>query len=69
MDLKKMKKIFFIITVFIVSCKPKPQFYIDGKPYYTEKRCIKEELAYQFYGPKFKMECVEWKIDTIEWKK
>ena len=64
-----MKKYFFIISVFIVSCKPEPEFYIDGKPYYTSRRCVKEELVYQFYGPKFQMECVEWKIDTIEWKK
>lgn len=55
-----MKKL-IILALIIVSCKPEPQFYIDGKPYIIRKgECIKKELTVNFHGPLLTNECVEW---------
>lgn len=59
-------KLFFIIAVLLVSCERQPEFYIKGKPCYTTRTCVKEELKLQPYGPRFAMECVKWKTDTVE---
>lgn len=81
-----MKKLYLIllIGVMFVGCKPEPEFYIDGKPYYTKEKCIKqhseEKLEYHFgYSPMKGKHCWhmgyhtvnicdESKIDTIEIK-
>lgn len=63
-----MKQIAFIILVLLASCESKPEFYIDGKPYITRSTCIKEEFTVKYYGPRLVRECVEWRIDTLEWK-
>ncbi len=65
-----MNKFLFIIALFVCSCKSEPDtFLINDKLYTTKKVCVKEELVHKFYGPLFVQECVEWKVDTIEFKK
>ena len=39
-----MKKSFVIAVLFLISCKPVPEFYINGKAYYTEKNCLKSHI-------------------------
>lgn len=39
-----MKKLLVILTVVLFGCKPKPEFYINGKPYYTNTYCIKSHV-------------------------
>jgi hypothetical protein len=68
-----------IIALGFVSCKREPEFYINGKPYYTENKCIKD-TTYKVYGYHFgyhfgklkwhlgfykKHKCLEETIDTI----
>ena len=77
-----MKKILLIGLLFIFGCcKPKPEFYINGKGYYTKTYCLKSHTEYvfdyhygynimngkfQFYlGPHNKTICDEYKNDTI----
>ena len=73
-----------IIILLLVSCKPKPEFVINGKGYYTKCHCLKSETktVYEYhyghspldggfkghYGPNSKTVCIEWDIDTIEIK-
>lgn len=88
-----MKKIYtslFLISIVILfvvfsGCdfRPEPEFYIDGKPYYTRIYCVEshsEEKWGYHYGMSFKgkMEyhfglysddiCDKYKTDTIEIK-
>ncbi len=65
-------------------CKPKAEFYINGKPFYTMVRCIESKIEtnweYHYgynmfngkweyhYGPNTKTECVQSVIDTVEIK-
>lgn len=78
----------WIIVVFLImffsSCKPKPEFYIDGKPYYTRTHCVKSHTdhkygyhyGYNFMNGKFewhtgsytKTICDESRTDTLEIK-
>lgn len=37
-----MKLITALLFVCMVGCKPKPEFEINGKQYYTRNRCIKD---------------------------
>ncbi len=37
-----MVKLTLILLLFLISCSPEPEFYIDGRPYYTRKYCIKD---------------------------
>lgn len=80
-----MKTLIFIILI-LTSCnlKIKPEFYIDGKPYYTSSRCVESKTTsnweyhygynmmrgkFEFhYGPNTKTECLKSVIDTIEIK-
>lgn len=66
----------------MVGCKPKPEFYIDGIPYYTQLRCEKYHTETKFgyhygynplshtfeyhVGQYVQTVCDEEKIDTIE---
>jgi hypothetical protein len=78
-----MKNIIILLILFI-GCSPEPEFYINGKPYYTRQRCIesktetKWEYHYAFdclngeykymYGPKTYTCCIKSTVDTIEIK-
>ncbi len=35
--------LFVVLTSMIMfaACKPQPEFYVDGKPCYTRKNCVK----------------------------
>lgn len=58
-----------MIILAWTSCKPKPEFYINGKPYYTRSVCVESHLELKFMGePTFETECDKYKIDTIEIK-
>lgn len=52
-----MKKI--LCLLLLLGCKPEPEFYIDGKPYYTEKFCVRShrktewEYHYGYYMGKY----------------
>lgn len=77
-------KIYLVLLVLLASCKPKPEFFIDGKPYYTRTKCVKWEEEYQYnyhlgfnyftgkyeyhLGPHFESVCKENRTDTIEIK-
>ena len=65
------------------SCKKEPDFFINGKGYYTENRCVKDTSYYKWsyeygYSYRGKMEfywgnhrqykCLESVVDTIEVK-
>jgi hypothetical protein len=70
-----------IILLLIGSCKPKPEFWIDGKPYYTITHCEKSHIeseygygwGYNMLSGKFEHHwgihdqtiCDEYKTDTI----
>jgi hypothetical protein len=70
---------FFLIVNFVKCSERKPEFYFNGKPCYTQSRCIesktytKWDLHYGYwmgkwkyhYGPHSVTECVKMKIDTI----
>jgi hypothetical protein len=76
-----MKKLLFLSLVFLFGCKREPDFYIDGKPYYTRTYCVKSHTVSDFgyhygYNPfrgKYeyhvgqytKTICDEYKTDTI----
>jgi hypothetical protein len=77
-----MKNYLVVLIIFcIFACKPKPEFYIDGKPYYTKTRCIERvsETNYEYHygydfltssygwhwGDNTTTTCVKTKIDTI----
>lgn len=81
-----MKRIvlFIMIALFIllnmVRCKPEPEFYIDGVPYYTYTHCTKghseTHWTYHYgfwmgkvgwhYGPQSTYICERYKTDTIK---
>ena len=72
----------FVLLVFLASCKRKPEFYINRKPYYTQSHCVvthnetKWEYHYGFWFGKFKWHygphdvtiCDKSKLDTLEIK-
>ncbi len=73
-----------LLCVLFFGCKPEPEFYINGKPFYTRSRCVESKtetnLEYHYgynmfrgryeyhYGPHMKTECVRSIIDTVEIK-
>ena len=79
--MKYMALLILIIT--LSSCiEPKPEFYKDGKAYYTSKRCVKShtetrnDYHYGYYLGKFRYHygphtvtvCDSSTIDTIQIK-
>lgn len=81
----RLTSIFSILCcVVLFGCKPEPEFYINGKPFYTRSRCIesKTKTIWKFhhghnrfsgkweyhFGPNTKTVCVQSVIDTIEIK-
>lgn len=36
-----------ILALASTSCRPKPEFFINGKGYYTRKYCIKSHLEHE----------------------
>lgn len=81
-----MKTELIVILIFLVGCnvKPKPQFTINGKSYYTVEKCVESQVLmlyewkYEYnlltgnteyhFGPSPKINCVKSVIDTIEIK-
>lgn len=75
-----MKKL--LCLLLLLGCKPEPEFYIDGKPYYTENICVdnhretewKYHMGYYMgkyqnhYGPVTTTICDKYVIDTLEIK-
>jgi hypothetical protein len=75
-----MKKL--ICLLLLLGCKPEPELYIDGKPYYTETYCVSShretEWKYHYgyymgkyqnhYGPYTTTICDSYKTDTLEIK-
>jgi hypothetical protein len=75
---------YLLIALLFFGCKPKPEFYIKGKPYYAIKECVKSHsnlvwdwhygynplsLKYEWhYGNHILIVCDKYKIDTIEIK-
>ncbi len=50
------KSLCLLIVILLASCKPKPEFYIKGKPFYTSTRCVEShsEMKYDYhYGYSF----------------
>lgn len=79
-----MKKAVLILSVFLIGCKPTPEFYKNGKAYYTRHYCSKDHLettvGYRYgigldgkwgysFGTITETVCDEYKTDTIEIKK
>lgn len=77
-----MKSLLLALSILLIACKHKPEFYIDNKPYYTTVRCLdyKTETVWKYhygynyysgkwehrYGPQTVTECIKTVIDTIE---
>jgi hypothetical protein len=80
--MKRLK--YLAIIVFFFGCKPKTEFYVNGKPCYAIKKCVKSHwdskweyfygynpitLKYEYhYGNRMVYVCDEYKFDTIEIK-
>ncbi len=39
-----MKNLLIILFIGLFGCKHEPEFYINGKPYYTNTYCIKSHI-------------------------
>jgi hypothetical protein len=78
--MKNIKNCLVVLILFtIFACEHKPEFYIDGKPYYTRYRCVEStsERVYDYhYGYHFgtykmgwgwrtERTCIESTRDTI----
>lgn len=79
-----MRLLLLSLLLSFISCKPEPEFYINGKPYYTSSRCTKiitenkfgPHYGYNALSGKFEIHtgsytettCIESTIDTIEIK-
>ena len=81
-----MKKLFYCVVIFLslISCKQKPEFFINGEGYYTRNRCVKDttygtynyHYGYNFISGKYEMhwgyqtkyECLKHVTDTIKIK-
>lgn len=81
-----MKRFLFaiILILFFNSCEIKPEFYKNGKGYYTRERCLqyKTETVFEYHygysimrgkfcwhwGNNTKTKCILSVIDTIEVK-
>jgi len=78
---------FFLLSLILVGCelpKPKPEFFINGKPYYTIKKCVDghNESKYDYHygysimygkfcwhlGSYEEFVCEKYLVDTIEIK-
>lgn len=42
------KYLLFILPLWLIGCKPKPEFYINSEPYYTQHRCIESHDEEKF---------------------
>jgi hypothetical protein len=76
----KSSLITLVFCLAMLSCKPKPEFYIDGRGYYTETKCDSGEwkTVYDYhygfwlgknqfhYGPRTTYECYLYKTDTLQ---
>lgn len=79
---RNLAKLMLVAVFFsITSCKKEPEFFINGKGYYTQSRCVKDtsytkfcyHYGYNFFRGKYEMhwgndrkyECLESVIDTI----
>lgn len=75
-----MKKIIPCFLLFLISCKPKAEFYLSGIPCYTKEVCVKDTSYYKYewhygysyrgkyeyyFGSHYITECLTSKIDTI----
>lgn len=79
-----IKLLLCAVLLFSISCKHKPEFYKNGKGYYTSERCVKDttytewcyHYGYNFFRGKYefhwgndrKYECLEYVTDTVEIK-
>jgi hypothetical protein len=74
-----MKAILIVVSLALVACSSEPEFYINGKPYYTERTCIKSHRSLipithivgkvpitTLHPVKV---CDEYRIDTLEYGK
>lgn len=74
---------YLLLCTVLFSCKPDAEFFIKGKPYYTQTRCVRDttyqDFCYHYgfsYRGKFewhwgfetKNKCLEETIDTIRIK-
>lgn len=65
------------------GCKKEPEFFINGKGYYTENKCVKDTSYFKwdyrygysyrgklefYWGHHLTYECLETAVDTIEIK-
>ena len=73
-----------VMLCFFCGCKPQPEFYINGKPFYTTTTCLESELETTWgfhygyniltggfdyhYGPHTEIKCTKSVIDTVEIK-
>lgn len=77
------KALCLLIVILLASCKPKPEFYIKGKPFYTSTRCVESHsettsgylygMGYNgkmgyYFGLKTETICDKEVTDTIEIK-
>ena len=78
------KLVLCVVLLSLFSCKKEPEFFINGKGYYTKIRCVKDttytkfcyHYGYNFFSGKYEMhwgndtknECLESVVDTIEVK-
>lgn len=70
----------WFIILNMLRCKPEPEFYINGEPYYTNTHCCKghheTKWTYHYgfwmgkygwhYAPQHKYICEQYKTDTIK---
>lgn len=78
---RNSSKLVLLCCLLFIGCTHEPEFYIDGKPYYTKQRCVKDttitewEFHYGYsyrmkfeghYGSNTKTECLQYVTDTIE---
>lgn len=77
-----MGKYLLAILIILISCNRKPDFVLNGKKYYTKRRCTESythtvweyHIGYNkfngnwepHYGPVTYKECIKSMIDTIE---
>ena len=77
--MSKYITISLLFGLLLLGCKPKVEFYIDGKPYSTSERCIESITEVNFdlnlvngtmpyYVPVMTERCLNYAIDTIEIK-
>lgn len=78
------KSLCLLVGILLVSCEPKPEFYINGKPFYTRTYCVESHTettsGYRYglgsngkmgynYGLTTEIICDKKVTDTLEIKK